>query len=247
MNKNIALIPARKGSERFPNKNIIGLNGHPLIAYSINCALKTQIFDNVIVSTNCENTAEIAMKYGANVPELRPDAISQSLSPDIEWVTRLINVVLQLEDKDQIAILRPTNPLRSVETIRNASQRFNEAPSFDSLRAIRAVKEHPSKMWRIMDGNRITPYNDEINLITQTKSHSSPFQALEELWIQDASLELARVNSIRVHGTISGEKVMGFRMPDFEGFDINYPEDLIEILELCKSNPNLLPKFGVIA
>ena len=243
VNKRIALIPARKGSERFPGKNLLDLNGHPLIAYTIDCALRSQMFDRVVVSTNCQLTADVALRYGAEVPVLRPDVISLSKSPDIEWVSHMVNEVLMLDENDLIAILRPTNPLRKPETLAKAFKVFNSKPGADSLRAVRPIKEHPSKMWRFSQLGEISPFDSGINEETNAPNHSSPFQTLEKLWIQDASLEITRVNTIRKYGNISGKRIAGFEMPTHEGFDINYPEDLQQIIMLSNSNPELIPSI----
>jgi|Wag4MinimDraft_6_1082665.scaffolds.fasta_scaffold23989_2 CMP-N,N'-diacetyllegionaminic acid synthase len=226
MGKFVALIPARSGSERLPNKNILNLNGHPLISYSIICALGCNRINDVVVSTDSAEIAKIAEKYGAKIPNLRPSAISDGLSADIQWVNLAINDWLKLKDSDFVVILRPTNPLRKSSTIDAAIDLFDQSNNFDSLRAVREVKEHPSKMWRGEIGGPIYPIDTSINLITNTYSHSSPFQALEKIYIQDASLEICKVEVIRSTGTISGDKVLGFSMPEFEGLDVNYLEDL---------------------
>jgi CMP-N,N'-diacetyllegionaminic acid synthase len=229
MGKFVALIPARSGSERLPNKNILNLNGHPLVSYSINCALDCNRISDVVVSTDSAKIAKISEKYGAVVPKLRPAAISNGLSPDIQWMNLAINEWLNLNDSDFVVILRPTNPLRKSVTIDAAIDLFSRSKNFDSLRAVREVKEHPSKMWRGEIGGLILPVDNSINPITNTYSHSSPFQALEKMYIQDASLEICNVGVIRSTGTISGNKVLGFSMPEFEGLDINYLEDLDKI------------------
>ena len=82
----IALIPARSGSKRIPNKNIKYLNGHPLIAYSIISAIDSGIFDRIIVSTDSNDIAKISEYYGAEVPFIRPENISTDNSPDIDLV-----------------------------------------------------------------------------------------------------------------------------------------------------------------
>ncbi len=138
MNKVIGLIPARSGSERVLNKNIKKIGEHPLIAYSIHSALESELFDDVIVSTDSEEIANIAIRYGATVPELRPDRFSQSNSPDFDWVNLAVNNWLKLRDEDIFSILRPTNPLRTAKTIL-AAYRLFEQNHCDSLRAIRPV------------------------------------------------------------------------------------------------------------
>ena len=72
---NLCIIPARKGSKRIKNKNIVNFFGKPLIYYSIKNALNSKLFNDVIVSTDCVNIKKISEKYGASVPFLRPKAI----------------------------------------------------------------------------------------------------------------------------------------------------------------------------
>jgi CMP-N-acetylneuraminic acid synthetase len=241
MNSKVALIPAREGSERFPNKNIVNFYGHPLIAYSIKCALNSKNFQKVVVSTDSEEIARIAIKYGATVPKLRPKEFATIESPDYQWVELAINDWLGLDDNDEITILRPTNPMRSTSTILNALSVFDSKPEFDSLRAIREVKEHPAKMWRGLPNQQIYPLDDSLNPITGAPGHSSPFQTLEQVWIQDASLEIAKVSSVRKYKTISGYKIIGYKLPVHEGFDINYPDDILTLESIISKNPKLLP------
>ena len=90
--KSIALIPARSGSKRVPNKNVKLINNHPLLAYSIEAAISSKVFDMVVCATDDEEYAEIAKYYGADVPLLRSKEISGDSSPDIEWVLSLIHI-----------------------------------------------------------------------------------------------------------------------------------------------------------
>ena len=120
----VALIPARIGSKRIPRKNLAVINGHPLIAYSINSALNTHLFDRVIVSTDSAEVAESSLKYGAEVPSLRPEEYSTDQSPDISWISYALDNWVNLDDEDLIVILRPTNPLRSSNTITSALEYF---------------------------------------------------------------------------------------------------------------------------
>src|SRR4029453_2502412 len=82
----VALIPARSGSKRLPDKNIRILAGHPLIAYTIAAARQSGIFSEIVVSTDSRGYAEFAEKYGAQVLFLPPAELSGDLSPDIEWI-----------------------------------------------------------------------------------------------------------------------------------------------------------------
>ncbi|MGD9137316.1 MAG: acylneuraminate cytidylyltransferase family protein, partial [Desulfobacterales bacterium] len=110
----VALIPARSGSKRVPDKNIRPLAGHPLIAYSITAALQSRVFSAVIVSTDSNRYADIAEYYGAEVPFMRPADFAGDSSPDIEWVTYTMDQLRKTGRKyDCFSILRPTSPFRT--------------------------------------------------------------------------------------------------------------------------------------
>jgi CMP-N,N'-diacetyllegionaminic acid synthase len=242
MPNNFALIPARSGSKRIKNKNLLEIAGHPLIAYAISSAKHSGIFTQIVVSTDSSEVKVIAESYGALVPQLRPEELSRDLSPDLGWVELAINNWLSAADADFYSILRPTNPLRMPETIRTAFDLISNDQMADSLRAVRPIKEHPSKAWRIK-GSILEPLDARVNLSTGTHNHSSPLQTLEKLYIQDASLEFQKVASLRKFKSIAGEKVIPFTMPGFEGFDINYQEDVEYLKYLVQNKRVSLPRI----
>lgn len=240
--RNIALIPARSGSKRIPNKNSLQLAGHPMIAYTVSAALASESIDEVIVSTDGEELKRISENYGAKVPGLRPSSISGTDSSDLDWIKHALDCWLEVSSSDQLIILRPTNPLRSTKTVESALDKLSQLTNWHSLRAVRPVKEHPDKMWRSQD-EFIVPYRDEINPITGTHSHSSPMQTLEPLLVQDASLEICKVETIIETNSISGTKVIPFQMPGSEGFDVNYPADFEYLKYLIDSGSVALPQI----
>jgi N-acylneuraminate cytidylyltransferase len=241
--KSICFIPARSGSKRLPNKNIMPLAGHPMIAYSIKAALDSGVFDSVICATDSEEYANIARYYGAEVPFLRPAEISGDKSPDIDWVKRMLTTLkFHGRDYDVFSILRPTSPFRLPETIQRAWDAFINEPLADSLRAVEKCKQHPGKMW-VLRNNRMLPVlpfsNDE------TPWHSSQYAALPEIYVQDASLEIAWSRIALVSNTIAGENIIPFVSRAFEGFDINEPEDWFLAEHHIKNNKVSLPLIGI--
>lgn len=223
--KSVAFIPARSGSKRIPDKNIKLLNGHPLIAYSIRAAIDSKVFDSVICATDSKEYAEIAKYYGADVPFLRPKAISGDKSPDIEWVRLMLSLLAETKKNyDVFSILRPTSPFRLAKTIKKAWNIFNNDLNADSLRAVEKCKQHPGKMWSIEDKRMspIMPFN-----INGTPWHSCQYASLPEIYAQDASLEIAWTRNITEDNTISGKHIIPFISSGLEGFDINLPEDWI--------------------
>jgi N-acylneuraminate cytidylyltransferase len=244
MNKKIALIPARSGSKRLPNKNLAEIGGHPMIAYTINACIESRIFDQVIVSTNSEEIAEVAKQYGAEIPELRPSNLAEDNSPDIDWIKLAINAWLDLKDEDLYSILRPTNPLRHSNSIISAYEKFIASSDAHSLRAVKNVREHPKKMWVSETEDFISPFIPHINEITGVEGHSTPTQLLGTFYIQDASLEISRTWVARRLNSLTGTRVIPFQLPNFEGFDINYPEDLEFVRYLINIGKVSLPNLN---
>ena len=219
----VALIPARAGSKRVPDKNIRRLAGHPLIAYSIAAALQSKIFKAVIVSTDSNRYADIARHYGAEVPFLRPAKIAGDTSPDIDWVTYTLDHLRKDgQEFDCFSILRPTSPFRLPGTIQRAWDEFLAQEGVDSLRAVEKCQQHPGKMW-IVRGNRMMP------LLSMGPAeqpwHSSQYPSLPEVYVQNASLEIAKTRVIFKEKTIAGNVLMPFFTKNYEGFDVNSDYD----------------------
>ena len=219
----VALIPARAGSKRVQDKNIRPLNGHPVMAYTIAAALESGVFEDVIMSTDSEKYAEVARHYGAEVPFLRPSELAGDVSPDIEWLEYTLKR-LQEEgrDYDCFSILRPTSPFRQPETIQRAWQAFLTEEGVDSLRAVEKCDQHPGKMW-VIRGNRMMPL---LPLSPPEQPwHSSQYPSLPEVYIQNASLEIAWTRVVLQERTIAGTVLMPFLTEGYEGFDVNNPYD----------------------
>jgi CMP-N,N'-diacetyllegionaminic acid synthase len=219
----VAFIPARSGSKRVIDKNARTLGGHPLMAYAISAARESGVFETVICSTDSERYADMARHYGAEVPFLRPAEFATSTSPDIEWIEDMLKR-LHVEGRryDCFSILRPTSPFRTAETIRRAWEAFNAEGDVDSLRAVEKVAQHPGKMW-LVEGRRMAPLLKQPH--GEQPWHSSQMAALPEVFVQNASLEIAWSRVVFDGRTIAGETVMPFFTDEAEGFDINNQYD----------------------
>lgn len=235
----VGLIPARAGSKRVPDKNIRPLAGHPVMAYTIAAALQSKIFSDVIVSTDSEQYADIARYYGAEVPFLRPAELAGDVSPDIEWLEYTLKKLKEDGRKyDCFSILRPTNPFRLPETIQRAWQAFLEEEGVDSLRAVEKCQQHPGKMW-IVRGKRMMPL---LPLSPPEQPwHSSQYQFLPEVYVQNASLEIAWTRVVFEERTIAGNVLMPFFTENYEGFDVNNPYDWSRAEYLVKNERVRLP------
>lgn len=241
----VALIPARAGSKRVPDKNIAGLAGHPLIAYSIAAALDSGVFEAVVVSTDSERYADIARHYGAEVPVLRPAELAGDQSPDIEWIEHMLGA-LEAGGRQfpAFSILRPTSPFRQASTIRRAWTAFQQDPCADSLRAVEKCQQHPGKMW-IKRGDRLLPllpFGPE-----DQPWHSSQYPSLPLVYVQNASLEMARTRVVRESRTIAGVSILPFLTEGFEGFDVNHPHDWLVAELLVARREAELPHVATTA
>jgi N-acylneuraminate cytidylyltransferase len=234
----IAFIPARGGSKRVRRKNIRLLGGLPLMVWTITAARESECFDKVVVST--ENAAVMAVADAWGTEWLwRPQEFATDDSPDIQWVRQALE---HYDDCHVFAILRPTSPFRTADTIRRAVRRFEElAGDADSMRAVERVKQHPYKMWRVENAKSspslwMTPFIDRVSgPDTQLQpAHSVPTQTLPPVYVQNASLELAWRATVERTGTISGIKVAPFFTEYPEGFDINDEEDFIRAEQLAE-------------
>ncbi len=121
----LALIPARGDSKRLPRKNALSLAGKPLVAWSIDAALKSKYIDDIIVSTDDNEIAQISKEYGANVPFIRPEELSTDTA-DTQSVIKHCLEYLQNNSKkyDLVIVLQPTSPLRTASHIDKAIRLF---------------------------------------------------------------------------------------------------------------------------
>lgn len=245
----VGLVPARGGSKRIVGKNVRELRGHPLLAYAVSAARRSGAFADVVVSTDDPYTATMARRYGANVPFLRPQEMAEDSSPDIEWVRHALSELRAAGERvDAFAILRPTSPLRPAASIAAAVAALLADPGADSLRAVERVTEHPAKMWELStDGERMTPLLDDGG--ASLAWHSTPYQSLRPVYVQNASLEVAWVRTVDEFASIAGREVKPWVTESYDGFDLNREVDwllLERLLDLGLANldePELVPEL----
>ena len=143
--KNLAIIPARSGSKGVKDKNIRDFCGKPLMAYSIEAALHSGEFDEVMVSTDSKKYAEIARIWGANVPFLRSDRTADDTASSWDMVDEVLHCYQDRgREFDTFCLLQPTSPLRTAEDIKGAYRLFREKAEFAVVSVCEA--EH-SPLW----------------------------------------------------------------------------------------------------
>jgi len=209
--KTIAIIPARGGSKRLPNKNILSLGGIPLLVHSILYAQNNKdIIDAIYVSTDDEHIKNIALQYGAKVID-RPSALSGDFEPT---VTALRHVLESLDfEVENIVLLQPTNPLREEKLLAAAFEMYQKG-SYDSLFT---VSRNHQKLGKIRD-KKFIPFNYEIGQRSQD---------LEPLYFENGLLYIAKAKLI-LENTIISAKAFPYEVNHiFADVDIDTQEDLL--------------------
>jgi CMP-N-acetylneuraminic acid synthetase len=179
-NKTIALIPARGGSKRLPNKNGLLLGNYPLLVHSILFAqANSAIIDEIYVSTDDSNIKAIALQFGAKVID-RPAAISGDFEPTITSLQHVLQSIN--EEVENVVLLQPTNPLRPQNLLKECFEKFVATDS-DSLFT---VSQNHQKLGKISN-DKFVPFNYEIGQRSQD---------LEPLYFENGLLYITKAKSI---------------------------------------------------
>lgn len=220
--KFLGLIPARGGSVRVKNKNILKLGGRPLIDYTVKAALASKYLDRVVVSTDNEEISKIARESGAEVPFVRPSEIATKDATELAFHMHAIEWLSQNQDyrPDYIVNLYPTTPFRTTESIDSAIELILDHPQADGLRSVTKCSEHPYKMW-----TRDKEYLNYFVHDDDPRVHTLSYHLLPEVFIQNASIYIIKKDVVMNQKTTIGKKMLCFEMSDEESVDINSPVD----------------------
>ena len=203
----IAFIPARSGSKGIKNKNIALLNDYPLFVYSIAAASMCPDIASVIVSTDSEDYAYTAKKYGADVPFLRPAEYSTDSSTDLDAVQHYLDWSTSTHKQipSLIIHLRPTTPLRNPQVISEAIQFISQHPNSSSLRSSHLAPESPSK-WFKKKGTYYEPFDSHVAL----EDSNAPRQQFENTYIPNGYVDILKPDYISKENSLHGPNILAF-------------------------------------
>jgi len=213
--KNIyCIIPARAGSKRLSNKNIIDFFGKPLIAWTIEAALKSEFIDVVYVSTDCEHIADIAKSFGASVPQLRPHHLGTDTANLFDVIKYQLEKLKNLPD--YILLLQPTSPLRKTEDIDAA---INLLKNYDSVVSL-SRSPKPSSWSKVL--------NSELDLSPFSASVSIKKQSQQQEYFINGAIYIASTDRFLKEETFFlSSKAVGYEMPINRSIDIDTKMDLV--------------------
>lgn len=203
----LGIIPARGGSKSIPRKNICSFLGKPLISWSIEVAKAASRIDRVVVSTDDEEIASIALRAGAEVPFIRPTNLGSDHVTDYPVIRHCIDFLSKEQNynPELVVQFRPTSPLRTAELVDDAISKMVENRLADSLRVVCESPANPYKMWRIKD--------EFLEPLIRTDIHeqfNQPRQALPITYWQIGTLDVIRTTTILGKRSLSGEKIIPY-------------------------------------
>lgn len=222
----LCIIPARSGSKRLPHKNIMMYHDQPLLSWSIQHAKQCKYKMRIILSTDSQEYANIGIKYGAEVPFLRPSSISNDLSSDIECFKHCVNF-LKIKDNyysDIIVHLRPTQPERKTEDLNKCLDTFLfNYSNYDSLRTVIPYHKSLYKMYTI-ENNILKPCANYINNINEPYNQAT--QILPQTYLHNGYIDIFKT-CLLDQNQISGNKIYPFIMNSTDCIDIDTIKDII--------------------
>jgi len=205
--KNIAIIPARGGSKRIPKKNIVDFNGKPMIAWTIEAALKTRLFDHVIVSTDFEEIADIAKQYGAEVPFLRKKTIDDISHVSLATLEALEQSEEYYHEKyDHVVQLMANTPLRGSQEIKAMFDYFRRNNSESLLSCFKFGWMNP---WWAFEKDDEDKANMKFPEAVKQRS-----QDLNDLFCTTGAIWISKCEVLKEHQT--------FFSPNHRFFEINW-------------------------
>ena len=219
--KNLILIPARGGSKRIPKKNIKLFNGKPLIQWTIEAAIDSGISSNICVSTDCEEIKRIAASMGADVPFMRPKALSGDKAKSIDVA---LHALSYYKDIQSIILLQPTSPLR---TSKHLQSFYDYITKICAASAVSICECQHSPLWTFTLRNQILERSFLKNDFLNVRS-----QDLPKFYILNGAIYYSQVSALLEYQTFVNKNTIGFEMPGYASLDIDtqFDWDIAEII-----------------
>lgn len=205
----LAIIPARGGSKGVPRKNIRDVGGKPLIAWSIDAARKSRYIDRIIVSSDDSEILQIARKYGADTPFIRPAELARDDTPGIEPV---LHAIEELPGYDYIVLLQPTSPLRTAEAIDACIELCINRERSVSV-SVSVAPKSPYVMFQISDSEKLKPILDT--------GQATRRQDFPEIYALNGAVYVAQVEILKQNRSFLVEDTIACKMSSEQSFDID--------------------------
>lgn len=220
MDKVLAIIAARGGSKGLPRKNVLPAGGRPLIAWTIEAALKSNCISRVTLSSDDDEIIATALRYGCEVPFRRPADLASDTASSMDVVFHALD---QVPGYDYVMLLQPTSPLRTAEDIDAAFAllRKSQAPACVS---VCPVEESPYWMYRLEKQSRLHNILDLPEGVTRR-------QDLPPVYSLNGAIYIANTEWLKKRGVFVSNETVGYVMPRERSIDIDTPDDYRNFVE----------------
>lgn len=221
--KILAIIPARGGSKGLPGKNIRPLLGKPLIGWSIEQAQQSKYIDEIFVSTDSQEIADVAESFGVKVPELRPSELAVDTAPSSAFITYTIEKYKKAGlIFDYIILLEPTSPLREIDDINKSIEMLINNSDFDSIVGVcKAEDVHPSFMVTLGENNKLVPYENEMKTLRR--------QELKEVYFFEGTVYVSKCDAFLNKKAFYHDKTLPYIVPKWKSPEVDDIVDFITI------------------
>ena len=222
--KVLAVIPARGGSQELPRKNVLPVGGKPLINWTIEAALRAELVDRVVLSSDDEEIIKIGFAAGCDVPFRRPAKLADNKSTSIDVI---LHTLEQITGYDYIVLLQPTSPLRTNIDIDSSIEliRRRNAPA---CVAVTEVENSPYWMYRVNEGNTLQNIIDPLSGVNRR-------QDLPTIYTLNGAIYIAKIDWLLETKTFICPETIAYKMPKDRSIDIDDMEDYQQLLHIVEA------------
>lgn len=206
----LGLIPARGGSKGLPRKNVLSFVGKPLIAWTIEAGRASRFIDKLVVSTDDAQIAEVALRWGAEVPFIRPAELANDDTPAMRYILHALDMLPGFE---YLVLLQPTSPLRTANDIDEA---IGKCIGAGGPACVSVTKTDKSPHWMYMLGE-----NDRIVPILRPDGCSTNRQELLPAYLLNGAIYVADIEWLKVSRTFLSSRTIAYNMPTERSIDID--------------------------
>jgi len=232
-NNILGLILARSGSKGIKQKNISKLCGKPLIAWTINSALKSKRLTDVILSTDSTTIAKIGKKFGADVPFIRPLKFSKDKSPSIDAIEHAIKWLRKKgKNYEFVVLLEPTSPLRDHNDIDLAINKVIKLKAQSLVSVSKAVALHPAYLYKKTKTEKIKPFK------TYKKKYIRR-QDIEPVYFMEGTIYISKVSTLLKKKTFCHKNTLMYEVPKWKSLEIDDSLDLILVRAIIQNKQKI--------
>jgi hypothetical protein len=225
----LILIPARSGSKSIPNKNTTLLSGEPLLAWTAKVAIGSHLSENVVLSTDSHEIAQLGKELGLNVPFIRPKDLAQDRTLQIDVIKHAVAVLSENFNTkfDSIMLLQPTSPFRSRESLVKSYNYFCKYKA-DTLITISDISKFAPSTKYLAESS-LLPDLYQLELLSDEKldqNRGTLRQDFEQVWWRNGAIYIFNTTTLINSNSLYGGKTVGMPINSVESVNIDTPEDL---------------------